>query len=519
MGDELVEFVKKLFTAEGFMPRWVCGVWSSTHGWMYICANIAIWAAYFTIPFVLFSFIQKRKNLPFRGIFVWFILFIIFCGVTHLVDAIMFWKPLYRLNAVLLVTTAIISWITVVILIKHIPKALQLKTSTELQEIINQQMQELQLANSKLKESETYFKALVNNNPDLITRMGKDLTYQFVNESLTTLSGSQPSFYLGKTPAQVLPTHPHTPMFEGKLREVIETKKMVEYEIHTTAPTVGDGYFAVEMIPLFDEKNEVENVITITKNITEARKNALKLEETIANLNKLSKRLDYKIKTLQDFAYIVSHNLRSPVGNLVSLKGLYDKEADTNMKEFYVEKAFTVADQLSITVKDLSDVVNIGQNTDIAQEWLQFKTVLVTQMNALFAEIESSKAVVSHNFTACEKIQYPKIYLESIFLNLLTNAIKYSSPKRIPQIHFETAVNEEGIITLTCTDNGQGIDMEKHGKKLFSLHKTFHSHPDARGVGLFITKNQVLALGGTISAKSEVDKGTTFIINFNEMQV
>jgi sensor histidine kinase regulating citrate/malate metabolism len=104
-------------------------------------------------------------------------------------------------------------------------------------------------------------------------------------------------------------------------------------------------------------------------------------------------------------------------------------------------------------------------------------------------------------------------------LNLLTNALKYASPNRIPEIYFETNISETGLITLVCTDNGQGIDMIKHGNKLFSLHKTFHNHPDARGVGLFITRNQIESLGGSIHAISEVDKGTTFIIHFNETTV
>ena len=69
-------------------------------------------------------------------------------------------------------------------------------------------------------------------------------------------------------------------------------------------------------------------------------------------------------------------------------------------------------------------------------------------------------------------------------------------------------------IMLKVTDNGQGIDMAKHGHKLFGLHKTFHHHKDARGVGLFLVKTQVEALGGTIHAESEPGIGTTFIVSF-----
>jgi signal transduction histidine kinase len=96
---------------------------------------------------------------------------------------------------------------------------------------------------------------------------------------------------------------------------------------------------------------------------------------------------------------------------------------------------------------------------------------------------------------------------------LLSNALKYSSPKRKPEIRVITSKVETGL-ELRVHDNGLGIDLAKHGNKLFGLHKTFHTHKDAKGVGLFLVKTQVEALGGSIKAESEIDRGTTFIVNF-----
>jgi signal transduction histidine kinase len=103
--------------------------------------------------------------------------------------------------------------------------------------------------------------------------------------------------------------------------------------------------------------------------------------------------------------------------------------------------------------------------------------------------------------------------LESIFQNLLSNAIKYRAPNRKAKIHFETNVRNEAV-ELRVTDNGQGIDLKKFGDKLFGLHRTFHNHDEARGVGLFLIKTQIESMGGSISAESQVGKGTTFIIQF-----
>ncbi|MFN0048576.1 MAG: ATP-binding protein [Cytophagales bacterium] len=131
-------------------------------------------------------------------------------------------------------------------------------------------------------------------------------------------------------------------------------------------------------------------------------------------------------------------------------------------------------------------------------------------------QIKQTEADIQSDFSKCESVEYPKIYLESIVLNLLTNAIKYKSKNRKPKINFTTNIDKDGIIFLVCEDNGLGIDMQKHEHKLFGLKKTFHEHPDAKGVGLFITKNQIETMGGTIFAESEIDKGTKFTIQFNK---
>jgi signal transduction histidine kinase len=106
-------------------------------------------------------------------------------------------------------------------------------------------------------------------------------------------------------------------------------------------------------------------------------------------------------------------------------------------------------------------------------------------------------------------------YLDSILMNFITNAVKFRDPKREPEIRISTSVNEDYTI-LRIADNGLGIDLKKHGSKLFGMYKTFHENAEARGIGLYITKNQVEAMEGKITTTSKVGKGTTFNIHFNE---
>ncbi len=106
-------------------------------------------------------------------------------------------------------------------------------------------------------------------------------------------------------------------------------------------------------------------------------------------------------------------------------------------------------------------------------------------------------------------------YLDSILLNLLTNAIKYKSPERKPIVRARTTF-EDDQLKLYFSDNGLGIDLERYGDRIFGLYQRFHEHADSKGLGLYIVNSQVRAMGGTIEVESEVNKGTTFIITFKK---
>ena len=114
-----------------------------------------------------------------------------------------------------------------------------------------------------------------------------------------------------------------------------------------------------------------------------------------------------------------------------------------------------------------------------------------------------------------QTVSFNPSYLESILLNFTTNAIKYSHPERLPEINY-VLTKENGKCILEIKDNGLGIDLSKYGEKLFGMYNTFHDNKNARGIGLFITKNQVESMGGTIEVESTKNLGTTFKIFFND---
>lgn len=150
--DQLFDFFARLFDTSNWPPRWHCGEWTSFHGWLYIASDLAIWAAYFTIPFLLAFFVRRRRDVPFQAVFLLFALFILACGLTHLIDAIIFWVPIYRVSALVRFITAIASWGTIVALAKVLPQAMLLRSPAELDRVVAQRTQELADANARLAE-------------------------------------------------------------------------------------------------------------------------------------------------------------------------------------------------------------------------------------------------------------------------------------------------------------------------------------------------------------------------------
>lgn len=135
--DQAGYFFMTLLDTNGFPARWHCGDWSPFHGWLYIASDFATWLAYFTIPCILLFFIYKRKQaVKYHRIVVYFILFILFCGITHLLDAIIFWAPVYKLSALVRFGTAIISTITVFSLVNTMPEVMKYKSPAVTEKIV-----------------------------------------------------------------------------------------------------------------------------------------------------------------------------------------------------------------------------------------------------------------------------------------------------------------------------------------------------------------------------------------------
>jgi len=257
----------------------------------------------------------------------------------------------------------------------------------------------------------------------------------------------------------------------------------------------------------------VQGIFTISRDVTEIKELEIKQKKQIEALNLLSERILVKTNKLQNFAYIVTHNLKSNLANMEMLMEMYGSADSPEEKQKIFEQSKNVQKNLSQTLKELSEVVKINQNIEVEMEFIDIQSTVDHVCGGISMLLAQTEAEIETDFSDQPVLEYNKVYLESIIQNLVTNAIKYRHPDRNPHLKFTSKETEVGI-TLSCTDNGRGIDLKKYGEKIFGLHRTFHGNQDARGVGLFITRNQVEALGGSISVESEVGTGTTFTIWF-----
>jgi PAS domain S-box-containing protein len=235
-----------------------------------------------------------------------------------------------------------------------------------------------------------------------------------------------------------------------------------------------------------------------------------KAENEIQSLLHVTKDQNERLK---NFAHIVSHNLRSHSGNIAMMLDLLLYENPTYAENEIVQLLDGASKNLKETIGHLNEVVLM--NTTISENLItiNLQKSLKTSINSISALAKISNVTIYNEVDPNLEILGISAYVDSILLNFLSNAVKYKSDKRSAFIKLYTEI-ENDFVVLHIEDNGLGIDLKKHSGKLFGMYKTFHGNSDARGIGLFITKNQIEAISGKIKVTSDLDKGTTFKLYF-----
>lgn len=228
----------------------------------------------------------------------------------------------------------------------------------------------------------------------------------------------------------------------------------------------------------------------------------------------LIKELTKNNADLRQFSYIVSHNLRAPLTNLMSMLNLLDYSTIATERSLKLLEGFkSTTYRLNDTLNDLINILLVKNNTNIKKETISFEASLNKVIKSVSSLITDTKTQITSDFTSAQLVRFNEPYLESIFLNLITNSIRYRSDKRTPEIVIHSE-QKKGKVVLTFADNGIGFNMDLVKDKIFGLHQKFHHHPESRGIGLYLIHAQITSLEGTISVDSHINKGTIFTISF-----
>lgn len=332
----------------------------------------------------------------------------------------------------------------------------------------------------------------------------------YVNPAFTTITGYKSREVLGKSANSFISKQAISNDFK-EISNALKTKHELNFETLNSRKSGDDYWVNFSMFPINNADGEHSHWISIQREITEEKKREKEKEQLI-------KELIQNNKDLKQFSYITSHNLRAPLSNLTGLLHLLDDIEIEDEELTEILSGFKISTHLlNETVNDLIKVIFIKDSPSVNKEKTDVQVVYSNVEIQIKSLITKYKPILNVNFEKAPFLVTNKSYLESILINLMTNAIKYRS-ERLLEINI-TSTETMDNFQLVFEDNGIGIDLELNKDKIFGLYQRFHDYPDSKGLGLYLIKSQIESLGGSISVKSKVDHGTKFIINFKKEKI
>ncbi|WP_276134845.1 PAS domain S-box protein [Polluticoccus soli] len=353
----------------------------------------------------------------------------------------------------------------------------------------------------------------------LVSPFGKWLN---VNNSVCEITGYSKEELLQKTFQEI--THPDDLELDLGLLKQMLNKEIEVYNLEkryiSKSKKIVWVLLTVSMV--WNADNTPKFVIAQIVDITKRKELTDEINRKNKELEATKVSLINKIQQLEELNYIIAHNLRGPARNINMLaSALSAKHGGTHDEEsLVIAEAFTDQEAISLMVEGakaltenldtLMEVAKISLNKKIQYDDCNVEQMVQNITSQLSGVMYEKHARITTKL-AIKDISYPSVYLESILYNFISNAIKYSRKDVAPEIIVSTT-KMQGRVVLSVKDNGLGIDLDRYGDRLFKLNQVFHHGFDSKGVGLFLTKSQIEALGGSVEVKSMVNEGTEFIV-------
>ena len=323
---------------------------------------------------------------------------------------------------------------------------------------------------------------------DAFFLLDRDLRFTYANSEVEHLLGVKRNDVIGASLGAVLGEDSE---FQQRLHEALATSKAARFEAFYGQTS---RWLEVKAFPSEDQLSVYFADIT----------DKVRSQEEMCRQH----------KDLQQFTYIVSHNLRAPLANALGLVDLLGS-VPFDSSDYYAALANlrTSVLQLDVVLRDMNTILSIRDQQDVSQpEMVSLADVVQQASNNLQEPLQQQAGEMVINIAPELRVHGNRAYLYSIFFNLLSNAMKYRSPARPLRVDVTVTPRAQGGLDLVVADNGLGFDLEQAGADVFRLYKRFHTDKPGRGIGLYLVKNHVEAMGGTIQVVSNVDVGTCFSI-------
>lgn len=498
----MTDYISELWNTS-YMPHGHCYFWDPAIMWTHAISDSIIALAYFIIPVSLIKIVKKRNDFTYIWMLILFAVFIWGCGATHVMDVINVWSPWYRIDSAIRVITALASIGTAFILIKVTPKLILFPSAKRWQEMndelraMNEQLeQKVAERTAKYQEIATKFEFLTDTIPQIVWSTDDLGDINYMNKTWFEYTGkekgTEDAFNIDEL------THPDDRK-KVDIRRNQSLEKSEPFETELRLKEGREGTYRWHLARSLPLKNERGRVTMWLGTATDIHDQKLQQEELIRTNEELD-----------NFVYVASHDLKTPINNLDGLMQILEHRlSDESKKEAAPIRSMMAKsiEQLKMTINDLADISSLQRQLDTEEKIMvpvkdlieEFKVNYHVLMNETGARIETDLKVPAFYFS--------RKHLRSLIDNLLSNSLKYRAPGRLPRILVATFETGQFRV-ISVKDNGLGIKKEHH-EKIFDMFRRFHSNTEGSGVGLNIVKRIVERYKGKITVNSAPEEGTT----------
>ena len=543
----MIDELSRLMSISGYLPHGYCISWSPTLLVTYVASDILIFLSYFSMPVAIGYFAQRRKDFPYRWLLWLFAAFIMACGATHLMGAIVLWQPMYGLDALLKAITAVVSVVTAIALWPLIPHALKMPSHDQLRRL-NEELQREIVERKRVEEALRIAKeaaeeglhtqrmlaaAIVESSDDAIIGKTLDGNITSWNRGAENIFGYTPEEIVGRSVAIILPPEhqDEEAMVIAAIRRGESVKHFGTQRVHKNGRLIDVSLTAS---PIRDSAGRIIGVSAIARDITEQKQAEAEIRRLNAGLEDRVHQRTAELETANQLLTVakiqaeaanvaksaflanMSHEIRTPMNGIVGMANILRREGVTPQQAQRLDTIDASARHLMEVINNILDISKI----EAGKFTLEQAPVIVSSLLANVSSILSERAKAKDIRLLIETGHLPHnlvgdpTRLQQALLNYAANAVKFSDKGTVTLravTQEETA--DSAMVRFEVQDIGIGVTPDAMSRLFGAFEQADNSMTrkyGGTGLGLAITKRLAELMGGEVGADSTPGVGSTF---------